>query len=333
MAGDKVRLASVGLGWWGGVLAEAVKRSGAGEVVACFARSEEARRAFSQKHGGRAAGSYEEVLKSPEVEGILLATPHSTHADLICQAASAGKHVFVEKPLTLTVAEGKRAVQAAEKAKVALQVGHHRRRQGATRRIREMIDKGELGMIHQLEANLSLHMGQTPRPGWRSDPKESPAGAMTGLGVHMVDNLHYLAGRVKRLAAFSKRLLGKSALDDTTGIVLEFEKGPLGYIGTTYVIPKICVTAAFGTEANAWSEEEGGKLYVAKKGEDARTSLPVQGVDPLADELAEFARCIQGKAKPETGGPEGLEVVAVLQSIIESATTGRLVEVDTFRRS
>ena len=332
MAADKVRLASVGLGWWGAMLAEAVKRSGEGEIVSCFARGADARKAFAGKAGCPQAGSFEEILKDPSIQGIVLATPHSTHVGMIEQAASAGKHVFVEKPLTLTVKDARRAIEACEKAGVTLLVGHHRRRLGATRRIKEMVDKRELGMLHQLEANLSMFGGQTPRPGWRSEPGESPAGSMTGLGVHMVDNLIYLAGPVKRLSAFSKRLLGKSQLDDVTSIILEFESGPLGYIGTGYVLPKICYTAAYGTEASAWSDEDGAKLYFQKKGEDVRRELPNQAGDALALELAEFAQCIRGKAKPETDGHAGLQVVAVLEAVIESARTGRAVDVAALRK-
>jgi len=186
-------------------------------------------------------------------------------------------------------------------------------------------------MVHQLEANLSLFGGQTPRPGWRSVPAESPAGAMTGLGVHMIDNLVYLAGPVKRVAAFSKRLLGRSELDDVTSFILEFESGPLGYIGSTYVIPKLCYTYAYGTEANAYSEAEGGKLYLQKKGEDVPTEISVQGGDPLALEMAELANCIRGTAKPETDGHASLQVVAVLEGVIESAKTGRAVDVAALR--
>ena len=331
MATDKVRLASIGLGWWGGVLVDAVNRSGSGEVVSGFARSGDARKAFSEKHGCRTAGSLDELWNDPEVEGVIVATPHSTHLDMISQAASAGKHVFVEKPLTLTVDEAKKANEAASAANVTLQVGHHRRRFGANRKIREMIDSGELGVLHQLEANLSLPMGFEPKQGWRNDPAECPAGSMTGLGVHMIDNLQYLAGPAKKVAAFSKKVLGKTNLDDTTSIIIEYENGPLGYIGSTFVIPKICDTAAFGTKMRAYSEEEGGKLYVAKVGEEARTEVDVVGGDALADEMGEFCRCARGEATPETGGPEGLEVVAVLEAVVRSATTGQVVDVASIR--
>ena len=331
MANDKVRLASIGLGWWGGVLAEAVNRSGAGEVVSGFARGEDARKAFSEKYGCRAAASLDEVWSDPEVEGVLVATPHSTHPDMISEAASAGKHVFVEKPLTLTVSEAKKAIAATSEANVTLQVGHHRRRFGANRKIREMIDAGELGMLHQLEANLSLPMGFEPKQGWRNDAEECPAGSMTGLGVHMIDNLQYLAGPAKRVCAFSKKLLGKTNLDDTTSVIIEYESGPLGYIGTTFVIPKICDTAAFGTKMRAYSTEEGGRLRVAKVGEEALSEVEVAGGDALADEMGEFCRCVRGEATPETGGPEGLEVVAVLEAVVRSAREGEVVEVSSVR--
>ncbi len=77
--------------------------------------------------------------------------PHSTHADVACEAAAAGKHLFVEKPFALNVAAAKRIIQAAEGAGRVLQVGHKRRWFGANRRILEMIEAGEFGGLHQLE--------------------------------------------------------------------------------------------------------------------------------------------------------------------------------------
>ncbi|MEE9255672.1 MAG: Gfo/Idh/MocA family oxidoreductase, partial [bacterium] len=337
MAGEKARLAFVGLGRWGGALAEAAARSGAVEILRGFARTAAARASFAEKFGARPAESLEEILRDGDVEGVVIATPHATHLDLIRQAASAGKHVFVDKPLTLTVEDARRAIAAAEAAGAVLQVGHHRRRLGATRRIREMIVRGELGQVHQLEAHVFNANRQEPAAGWQNDPAQWPAGGMTGRGVHMVDNFHYLAGPVKRVFAFSKKLLGATRLDDVTTIGLEFESGPLGYIGVSQVIPLSITTAVFGTEASAWSEADGARLHFQRKGEKARSEILVEAGDPLAEQLAEFARCIRevdvggGDVGPETGGAEGLEVVAVLQAVIESARRGEAVEVSEFR--
>ncbi len=328
---EKIRLSLIGLGAWGGSLAAAAARCGEAEMVNGFSRTEETRRAFGKKFGCRTSSTLDELLKDDEVEGVLIATPHSTHENIIERAASAGKHLFVEKPMTLTVAEAKRAIAAAEKAGVVLQVGFKRRRLGATRRIREMLDAGELGALQQLDAIISGPQGQNPSTGWRGDRVECPVGGMTTMGVHMVDNFHYLAGPVKRVFAFSKKVLAPGDLDDVSVIGMEFESGPLGYLSTSLVIPKVITTVAYGTGAAAWSEEDGSRLYLQKKEEAARRELPVEAGDSVADQLAEFARCIRGEAAPETGGREGLEVTAVLQAIQMSAETGEAVEVSQFR--
>ncbi|RME51373.1 MAG: gfo/Idh/MocA family oxidoreductase [Caldilineae bacterium] len=326
---EKVRLASVGLGWWGGVLADAVQRSGAAEIVACYARTESTRLAFAEKYGCRPAGSLEEILADPTVDGLLTATPHSHHAALITQAASAGKHIFVEKPLTLTVAEARKAIAAAQKGGIVLQVGHHRRRQGANRRLRAMIDNGELGVLHQFEANFSVFKPQPPT--WRSNPAEQPLGALTGLGVHMIDTLHYLAGPIKQVFCFSKQITGQQPIDEATAALVEFERGALGYIGFSLCVPKVCTVAAFGNGASAWSEEEGSKLYFQRNTEFSRTPLPVDPGDAIAGQITEFARAIRGEATPETGGAEGLAVVEVMEALIESHKTGKPVAVADFR--
>lgn len=326
---EKVRLASIGLGWWGNVLADAVEKSGEAEIVTCFARTEGTRQAFAEKYGCRAAGSLEEVLKDSKVQGLLTATPHSHHPSLIAQAASAGKHIFVEKPLTLTVADAKKAIADTEKAGVVLQIGHHRRRQEGNRRIKEMITNNELGALHQLEGNLSVFKPQPPT--WRSNPEEQPVGGLTGLGVHMIDTLQYWAGPIKRVFCFSKPITGKQPIDEATVVAAEFEGGPLGYIGFSLSVPKVCTVVAFGHEAAAWSEEEGTKLYFQKNSEFTRTELPVDGIDPLVDQIVEFARSIRGEATPETGGPEGLAVVEVIEALVESKKSGKPVDVADFR--
>jgi len=158
---DKVRLGSVGLGWWGGVLADGVAAGDEAVVVSGFARTPETRQKFAEDRGVRQASSFDEMLADDEIEGVLLATSHDSHADMIEAAAAAGKHVFVEKPFTLSVDDGKRAIAAAEKAGVVLQVGHNKRRQPANRRIKQLIDSGELGSIVMVETHQNA---RSPSP-------------------------------------------------------------------------------------------------------------------------------------------------------------------------
>jgi predicted dehydrogenase len=327
---EPLRAASVGLGWWGGTLATKARAAGI-DLVACYARTLETREEFAERHDTRAAGSWDEVLSDPEIEALLLATPHSTHADLAVEAASAGKHVFVDKPFTLTVAEAKRPISAAESAGVVLQVGHNRRRQPANRRLKEMVDSGQLGMIHYAEANLSHPKGLNPRSGWRGTPEESPAGGMTGLGVHMADNLNYLLGKPARVAAFSKKLIAAGNLDDVTTATIEYENGPLAFLGTSMVIPDLARTAVWGTEGAAWNENDGELFFVQEVGSKERVGQDIETLDTVEDELEEFARNVRNGSQPETGGHEGLEATAILEGIVESATTGRVVDLDEVR--
>lgn len=323
---ERAKLGSIGLGWWGGELASAVQRSGQGEVVSCFARSEDARKSFADEHGARPAGSLEELLADDELDGVLVATPHLTHADMIVAAAEAGEHTVVAKPLTLSVAEGRRAVEATEAAGVSLQVGHHRRRQPATRELRKRVDEGALGQLHLLEANLSLASNLKPKDGWRGNPEEAPLGGMTALGVHMADNLIYLAGPVKSVSALSRPLHGAVGLDDVTVFALEFESDALGYLGTSVVVPKVCTTVAFGTGGSAWSEEEGTRLFRQNIDQPTRSEGEVGEIDALADQMGEFAACARGERTPEVDGRQALEVVAVLEAGILSQQRGAVVE-------
>jgi len=328
---DPVRVASVGIGWWSGELAAAIPKGTHLSLVACTTRSPEKRTAFAAKYRCRELPSYEAVLKDPEVEGVLLTTPHTLHAAQVMAAAEAGKHVFVEKPFTLSVADGRRATEACRRAGVILAIGHGRRRQPANRALKAMIEAGALGRVVQIEGNVSSNSGFAMKPGgWRTDPRETPAGAMTGLGIHHVDTFQYLLGPITRVAAFScRQVLTGVEIHDTSGILFDFASGALGYLGTGFVVAnRTNLLAAHGTEAQAFTEAEGSRLFLQKKGESARSPIPVQPVDWIADELAEFARCVRESARPEVGGDEGTANVAVLEAIVESVKTGHSVPVE-----
>ena len=113
--------------------------------------------------------------------------------------------------------------------------------------------------------------------------------------------------------------------------MLEFESGPLGFVGTTTVIPDVASTAAFGTKAAAWNDLDGERFYRQDVGEQDRREEPVKTLDTVRDELAEFATCVRTGKVPEVGGPEALEVVAVLEGIIESSRDGGVVDLELVR--
>jgi predicted dehydrogenase len=329
---DKVRLGVVGVGWWGGVLADAARDSGLAEVVSCFARSAAARETFAEQRSCRAASSFEALVADSEVDGVVIATPHSTHIPLIERAAAAGKHVFVEKPLALTTGDVRKAIAATSTNGVVLQVGYQRRRQPTNRKIRDLIDDGSLGTLIQLEGNQSGPAAHNPAfPAWRGDPNEVPAGGMTAMGVHVVDTFQYFAGSARRVAAFSKQVRGWGELDEATTVIIEYEGGPLGFVGTSYYVPAVNTLVAYGSDMNAWNELDGTHLWTQERTAPARSEQPTDVIDVHADEMGEFARCILEGREPETGGPGSLEIAAILEAIGLSVATGRSVELSEVR--
>jgi len=322
-----VRLGSIGLGWWGGVLAEAARSNDGIELAGCFARNAESRQVFAEAHGCQPFDTLEDFLAS-DIDGVLIATPHTTHADLAVTAAEAGKHVFVDKPLTLTVAEANRAVEAAEDAGVVLQVGHNRRRQPANRRIKQAMDNGELGDILEVSADHSAPLLFNPNLApWRRKLEETPVGGMAALGIHQVDTFHYLAGSIAGVFARSTRLLSEGEVDDTSTIVFEFQSGAQGHLYTSMATGPVVEVTVHGIEAVARNTGDGARLTLQRRGNTDQEEIPLEPFDTIADELIEFAQAIRGERRPETDGVEARGAVAVLEAIVDSAATNRWVEV------
>ncbi len=324
---NKVRLGSVGLGWWGGVLATAAATIDDVEIAGCFARSSEGREEYAAEYGCAVFDTLEGLLDS-EIDGVMIATPHTTHADLVVAAARAGKHVFVDKPLTLTVADANRAVDAADEAGVVLQVGHNRRRQPANRAIKSAIESGELGSLLALAAthNAPLLFNPNLAP-WRRRLEETPVGGMAALGVHQVDTFHYLAGPISGVFATSERRLPDGEVDDTSNISFQFESGAQGYLLTSMASGPVVEITAHGTEAVVRNTGDGARLTIQRRGSTDQEPIDLQPLDTIADQLAEFAAAIRGQGKPETDGVEARRTVAVLEAIVASVDSNRWVDV------
>jgi predicted dehydrogenase len=324
---DAMRLGSIGLGWWGGVLAEAARSIDGVELAGCFARSAESRQGFAETHGCQVFGTLDDLLTA-DIDGVLIATPHTTHAGLAVAAAKAGKHVFVDKPLTLTVAEANRAIAAAEDAGVVLQVGHNRRRQPANRWIKDAVDNGDLGGILELSADHSSPLLFNPNLApWRRRLDETPVGGMSALGIHQIDTFHYLAGPIAGVFTRTKRLLPEGEVDDTSSILFEFDSGAQGHLFTSMATGPVVEVTVHGTRAVARNTGDGARLTLQPRGSTEQEEIPLEPLDTIADQLAEFVAAIHGERSPETDGAEGRRAVSVLEAIVESATTSRWVEV------
>src|SRR5689334_7540285 len=215
-----VRAAIVGIGTWGRNLVTSVQgKSDAIRFVAGATRTPAKATEFCREQGVRLVPAYEQVLADREVDAVVLATPHSQHAEQIIAAARAGKHVFVEKPLSLEPREAEEAVRACAEHRVTLAVGYNWRFQPALNEVRQLFNEGTLGKLLHIEGNFCGPSAyRFAREHWRQDREEVPAGGMTGRGVHVVDAMLYLAGQITSVFAQSDRLVHDYGVDDTTSM-------------------------------------------------------------------------------------------------------------------
>src|SRR3954466_6586914 len=249
-----IQAAIVGLGTWGQHLVASVQgKSDVIRFTAGATRTPSKASDFCARHGIRLADSYEALLKEKNIDAVVLATPHSTHAEQIGAAARAGKHVFVEKPLGLSRAECERAAAECAERNVTLAVGYNWRFQPALREIKRMLEDGRLGKLLHVEGNFCGPSAyRFRREHWRQDRDEVPAGGMTGRGVHVVDAMLYLAGRIETVVAQSRRLVQDFGVDDTTSMLCGFKGGPAvgptGYLGTFIATAETWRLQVFGSK-------------------------------------------------------------------------------------
>jgi predicted dehydrogenase len=316
------RVAIVGTGMWAPKLAAAAQRAGL-EIVTCHSRSEEKRTAFAERFGCAAAASLEEAIGHPEVEGVVLATPNDTHEEQTLACVAQGRHVFVEKPIAGSTEAGERMRRACAEAGVTLMVGHAFRRLGAARRAKQLLDAGALGRVVLAEANMSLP-GTFKPEAWRAERERNPGGPIMQLGIHHVDTLAYWLGPVRRASGRFAHVHSHAEIDDVGVVTLEFESGVLAGLTGSYVSPKTLSLRLLGTEA-VLDYRTDFSVWPDARALDGVTTLELSGEriefeerDMLAEELAEFGRCIRGEAEPETGANEGIAALAAVLQALEA---------------
>ena len=328
MSSDPVRVASLGMGWWSDVLAEAAQRSGALEIVSCYTRSQDKRGVFSRQFGCKAAESYEEILADDSIEAILNTTPNHVHLETTRAAAEAGKHVFLDKPIANTIADGKAITRACADAGVVLSVGYQRRREAHFQWIRKQIADGKFGKLVQAEANISRDReGKIDLSSWRYQASGMPGGVMLQIGVHYTDVLEMLMGPIERVSGMLAQLVLPGDNPDVANLMMQHEGGAISNLTASYAsASEYYLMNIYGKEASAYYDLFGGLRYLTRGGTNS-AQVPCQKVDTIAEELAEFARCVRGEATPEVGGEVATRSLAVIRAGVKSANEGRVVEI------
>jgi predicted dehydrogenase len=240
-------VAVVGLGWWGRTIVPLLKDNAKLKVV-CGVDVRPV-----ELDGIPVVTGFDEALRNPAVQGVVLCTPHTQHTEQIVAAAQAKKHVFCEKPLSLSRADVLRAVTACSDNEVALAVGHEKRFEPPVQEVFRAAKAGELGTLLQIEANFSQDKFLSlAADNWRMSEKEAPAGPMTATGIHLLDLSIGLLGPAQHVFAKVRQLGSRLTNGDTLGILVSFKNGSNALISAVLATPFDGRFAVYGNKG--WAE-------------------------------------------------------------------------------
>ena len=321
-----VRAAIIGLGRWGQRLVNSIEGSDRIRIVAGVTRRVERAQAFAAGKGFPLGSDYGAVLADPAVDAVILATPHSLHADQVVAAAAAGKQIFCDKPFTLDKAAAERAVEAARAAGVTLSVGFNRRFLPAMQELQKLLAEGSLGTLLHAEAHFSVNaVGRYDDDSWRLDRSEAPGGGLTGLGIHLIDAMINLMGPIASVFAQSTSRVIQQ-IDDTTSILFRFDSGASATLTTLLATPMHFRFHLFGSAAHA--ELRGpDRLELTRLADTAPRVIDYPALDIERAELEAFADAVEGRAPFPVSADQAIHGAAVFEAIIRSAVTGQPVTV------
>jgi predicted dehydrogenase len=319
---SRVSLGVVGLGYWGPNLARNVASTqGAQLSWCCDADAQTRERLASSFKDTRFTGSLDELLADPDLDGVLLATPVRTHAQLAVRVLEAGKHCFVEKPLALSVADAEGVVEAARSTGRILMVGHLLEYHPGVRRLAEIVRAGELGTVHYIYTNR-LNLGQL----------RAYENALWSLGAHDVSVVLALAGEEPYELDARGECYMRAGIEDVVFAYLRFRSGLAAQLHLSWLDPhkerRLTVVGSrrmatfddmelerkltiydkgFDESAESWGE------YITRSGD--ATSPRIANAEPLRLECEHFVECISSGATPRSDGESGLRVVRVLEGL------------------
>jgi predicted dehydrogenase len=323
-----IRAAIVGLGRWGQNLVNSAAACQNLRFTAANTRTRQTADAFCREKSLSWTDDLDAILGDPAIGAVVFATPHTQHKDQVIRAAAAGRHVFVEKPFALNLADADAMLAAADKAGIVLAVGFNRRFHPSMKRLRQATRNGDLGTIVTVSAEqTALHGLHLSEANWRNQAAEAPGGAMTAIGVHLVDGMIDLFGPIRQVYAEVARRAAPLA-DDTTDVLLRFANDASGHIFCSTAATPHYRMAVYGTQG--FAEVVGHQMATFRLVPAAGGAHDVAqpevtetiGFNMLTAELHAFAASIAAGRPFPTPLDQIVHGVAVFEAVAASAVRG-----------
>ena len=325
-------------------IAPAINAAPHANLVAVYSRDQQRADAFAERHGALAAyDSIESVLQDSRVDAVFIVSPNALHASQTIQAARAGKHVLIEKPMATRIADAIAMIQACRQHEVTLGVGFHLRTHPAHLTILQALQQRALGDIAFMQGQWGFGTrGQTmppPRPPlqqWWEDPALiGGASSMMGTGVHVVDLYRFLLGQeIVELTALADGLTPSQPLEQLLTMSLRFEDGPLATICCGRRLPdSLNDLVIYGSDGRVvsrgtlWEARE-GSLEIISETMQSTVDYPHAFLANYLDELEDFYHAVTEKRDPAATGLDGLRAVEVTMAMMTAARERRTVKIE-----
>ncbi len=350
---NKVRFAIVGCGAIAPWHARAINNLENAELVACCDIIENKAKVLAASYEiPKTYKSHKKMLKSKDIDAVCVCTPSGTHGTIVRDAARAGKHVMVEKPVEVTLRKIDSMIETCKREKVKLGCIFQRRSSALWDEIKTTVENGCLGKMVLGDAYLKYYRSQEyyDNGGWRGTWKFDGGSALMNQGIHMVDILTWIMGPVVEVYAHADHLLRDIETEDTAVAVLKFASGAFGVLeGATTVKPgmehRIELHGSEGTivvegeKIKTWDfvgcqapPELSGMGGVDIKAGTSKTEVTDQAVDGHQLLIADFCDAIIHNRTPKVSGEEARKAVELITAVYKSAKTGRPVKLAAGRR-
>ena len=273
----------------------------------------------------RRYGSYEVLLRDPEVDAVYIPLPQHLHCEYTIKAARAGKHVLVEKPAALNVAEVKSMLSSCRENGVFLMEAFMYRFKRIQQRAKEIINSGQIGRVTYIDFNWCFHIGTLARSAFRMD-RQTGGGALFDLGIYGIDFIRFIMDAEPQLLSAHVYREPPGGVDVFSHVIFK--------IGDATAV----VTAAFNTDANYYAIcGEKGSLYARAAlagrwtenvlhmhllGDDQFLEERFPPENPYTSELEYFALCIEEKRKPFPDGENSLKNIGMLEEVFARGNGG-----------
>ena len=310
----------VGLGRWGQVLVKSInhKPSSLLKFTHCYTRTISKVKLFCNQYSLTNCYSYEELINNEDIDLIVLASPHSQHFEQITKASKAKKHIFVEKPFTLTLSHAIKSIKTSKKYNIKIGAGFNRRFLPSFNYLKKITLKESFGEKIHVEGNFSGPFGYDYRSNmWRGSLNENPSGGMAAMGIHVIDAMISLLGPIEAVQCISKQLILKQLnIDDTSGVQLWFSSGSTGYLSTLMATAPLWRLHLFGSKA--WAQMNGQNEVITSyiNGKSNIKKFSKANIERL--ELESFAQSVVSNQKYPVSYDEIINGVATFEAITNS---------------